>query len=191
MGRLPPSLLLDAYSQGLFPMADEESSEIYWFSPDPRAIIPLDGLKISRSLRAVLSGNKFETTFDRAFEAVIEACSDRTSTWISDEISAAYIKLHKLGYAHSVECWHDGNLAGGLYGVSIGGAFFGESMFHRVSNASKVALVALVEYLNDHDFQMLDIQFLTPHLETLGAIEIPRPRYLKMLKSAVYNESKW
>ena len=191
MDRLTPAILLDAYSMGLFPMGDEDSGEIHWYSPDPRAILPIDGLRVSRSLRRIISRDVFEVTFDQAFEATVLACADRSSTWISGEIVRSYTELHKLGHGHSVECWQEGELVGGLYGVHIGSAFFGESMFHRVSNASKVALYHLVEYLKDHMFTMLDIQFMTSHLESIGAVDVPRSRYLRILHDAVSQESKW
>ena len=189
--RLTPALLLSAYCQGIFPMGDEDSHEISWYSPDPRAIIPLDGLRVSRSLRASIKRQDFNTTSDLAFEAVIEACANRESTWISQEIVSSYTELFKLGFAHSVETWLDGELVGGLYGVSIGGAFFGESMFHRATDASKIALVHLVDHLNSKKFQLLDVQFLTEHLESLGALEIPRSKYLTQLEEAIESDAQW
>lgn len=160
--------------------------EIHWFSPDPRGVLPLDRLRLSRSLRR--SCRRFDVTFDRDFGAVIRACADpsRPHGWIDDHIVAAYEHLHAAGHAHSVECWTpEGELAGGLYGVALGGLFAGESMFSRRTDASKVALVALVGRLNASGFTLLDVQWLTPHLATLGAIEIPRPRYLSLLTDAV------
>lgn len=166
-------------------MADDEG-RIHWLAPDPRAILPLDSLRVSRSLRGVLRRGEFEIFVNRGFDAVIEACADRDEgTWISAEIANAYRKLHRLGYAHSVEAWHGEALAGGLYGVAIGGAFFGESMFFRVTDASKVALVALVHRLRDRGFALLDVQFLTEHLQTLGAVEIPRDDYERRLHRAI------
>lgn len=179
---LTPDVLLSAYVQGIFPM-DVEGG-IRWFSPDPRAIFELDGLKVSRSLRQ--SCRKYEIRINTAFEEVIEACAGREEgTWISDEIVAAYTRLHRLGFAHSVESWREGELAGGLYGVAIGGAFFGESMFHVQRDASKVALVALVDRMKQRGMTLLDTQFTTPHLETLGVVEIPRNDYLRRLRRAV------
>ena len=185
---LTPEVLLSAYVQGIFPMDVE--GEIEWFSPDPRAILPLDGLRITRSLRQ--SCRKFDVRVDTAFEAVIRACANRPEgTWINEEIIEAYTGLHRLGWAHSVESWRDGELAGGLYGVSIGGAFFGESMFHRRTDASKVALVGLIERMSARGFTLLDVQFTTEHLERLGAIEIPRRTYLARLKKAVLIQTRF
>jgi len=179
---LTPDVLVAAYVQGIFPM--DVQGTIQWFSPDPRAIIELDGLRVSRSLRQ--SCRKYEVRLNTAFGEVIRACADRPEgTWISDEIIEAYTRLHELGLAHSVEAWRDGELAGGLYGVAIGGAFFGESMFHRRTDASKVALVALVERMKARGMVLLDTQFITPHLASLGAIEIPRRTYLARLREAV------
>ncbi len=190
---LTPDILLAAYTQGLFPM--DVDGKIRWFSPDPRAIFELDGLKVSRSLRQ--SCRRYEVRIDTVFEEVIRLCASRgarrpgrrDTTWISKEIIAAYTRLHRLGWAHSVESWRDGELAGGLYGVAIGGAFFGESMFHTQRDASKVALVALVERMQDRGMTLLDTQFMTPHLETLGAVEIPRSEYLRRLREAVVLET--
>ncbi len=182
---IEPELLLSAYASGYFPMAESRYGEIRWYSPDPRAIIPLDGLKISRSLRQTLKKRIFEIQVDTAFEDVIRFCAERKDTWISEEIIQSYIELHKLGFAHSIESWKDKKLVGGLYGVSLGAAFFGESMFSRVKDASKVALVHLVDRLNRKKFELLDTQFITPHLERLGAIEIPRRHYIVKLKRAI------
>jgi leucyl/phenylalanyl-tRNA---protein transferase len=157
-----------------------------WWSPDPRGIIPLDGLRVSRSLRR--SCARYSVTVDRAFDAVIDACADpsRTGRWINRQIRDAYVRLHGLGIAHSVEVWSpDGALAGGLYGVAIGGLFAGESMFHRQRDASKVALVALVDAIRGHPDALLDVQWVTPHLATLGAIELPRSVYLERLPRAL------
>ena len=166
-------------------MADP-SGALYWFSPDPRCILELDRFHAPRSLRQILRRGELETTFDAAFEEVIEACADRAEgTWISEEIREVYIELHRLGYAHSVETWKNGLLVGGLYGLALGGAFFGESMFYRSSNASKVALAKLVERLRQRNFTLLDTQWITPHLERCGAIEIPRTEYLARLDRAL------
>ena len=180
------SLLIYAYAQGIFPMAMEDGS-IGWFSPDPRGILPLDTFVASRRLLRVVRQGKFEIAFDRGFEAVMRACAEdrEDGTWISDEIVESYVALHRRGLAHSVEAWQDGTLVGGLYGVHLGGAFFGESMFHRVTDASKVALVALVDRLRQNGFTLLDTQWTTPHLEQFGAVEIPREEYLTRLTAAL------
>ena len=182
---LDPEFLLNAYRQGFFPMADSETSEINWFSPDPRGIFELDGLVISRSLRRTIRQKTFEIRLNTAFEAVLSFCRARSETWISETIVRSYLNLHRLGFAHSIEAWEEGRLAGGLYGVSIGGAFFGESMFSLERDASKCALVFLVERLRQREFTLLDTQFLTPHLSGLGAIEIPRLDYLRRLSAAI------
>lgn len=170
-------LLLHAYRNAVFPMASPDG-EIAWFSPDPRGIIPLDeGFRVPHGLRRTLKKGAFEIRVDTAFETVMRACAVREETWINEEIIASYTALHRLGHAHSVEAWQDGQLAGGLYGVTLGGAFFGESMFHEVTDASKVALHALVMRLRARGFELLDTQWLTPHLETFGAREIPRSDY--------------
>jgi leucyl/phenylalanyl-tRNA---protein transferase len=187
---LTPDVLVAAYMQGIFPM-DVEGT-IQWFSPDPRAIIELDGFRVSRSLRQVYRNGRYEVRIDTDFDALIRACADREeATWISDEIITAYNRLHQIGLAHSVESWQEDELVGGLYGVSIGGAFFGESMFHRRRDASKVALVALVERMRDRGFVLLDIQFMTEHLSQFGAVEIPRSDYLTRLKAAVQVETSF
>jgi len=182
---LEPELLLAGYASGFFPMAESREGEIRWYSPDPRAIIPLDTFKISRSLRQRLKKNPFEIRIDAAFEETMRACAERDDTWISEEIVQSYCALHRLGFAHSVETWRDGKHAGGLYGVALGAAFFGESMFSRATDASKVALVHLVERLNTNGFELLDTQLTTPHLAKFGTIEIPRTEYLERLKRAV------
>ncbi|MCG3136966.1 MAG: Leucyl/phenylalanyl-tRNA--protein transferase [Phycisphaerae bacterium] len=185
---LHPRVLLQAYAQGLFPMADERG-RLSWYSPDPRAIIPLDGLKISRSLRQRLRRQTPVIRISSCFSAVIRACADRHGgTWISPEILAAYEQLHALGFAHSVEVFYDEQLAGGLYGVTIGGAFFGESMFTRLTDGSKVALVALVEQMRERGLVLLDTQFNTPHLARMGAVEIPRRQYLQLLEQALQRD---
>ena len=181
---IEPELLLQGYRLGLFPMAMEDDS-IAWFSPDPRAIIPLDKFHVPHVLRRVARKKVFEIKIDNRFGEVIRACAKRRDTWINAEIIESYEQLYELGRAHSVEAWKAGKLAGGLYGVAVGGAFFGESMFHRVTDASKMALLALVEHLCARKFALLDTQWITPHLQQFGAIEIPRERYLKMLRRAV------
>jgi leucyl/phenylalanyl-tRNA--protein transferase len=177
-------LLLQGYRLGVFPMAMEDDS-IAWFSPDPRAIIPLEDFHVPHALRRVAKKNVFEIKIDNRFGEVIRACAKRRDTWINAEIIESYERLHQLGHAHSVEAWKNNKLAGGLYGVAVGGAFFGESMFHRVTDASKIALVGLVDHLRAKKFALLDTQWTTPHLQQFGAIEIPRQRYLKMLRRAV------
>ncbi len=183
---IPSSLLVRAYREGVFPMGMDEG-EIGWFSPDPRGILPLDSFRISTRLARVVRRGAFEIAVDRDFAAVMRACAEdrEEGTWISDEILESYVALHRKGIAHSVECRQGGHLAGGLYGIHLGGAFFGESMFHRVTDASKVALVALVDRLTRHRFSLLDIQWVTPHLAQFGAVEIPRADYLARLKQAL------
>ena len=189
---LTPEVLLSAYMQGIFPMAHDDG-RIHWFSPQPRAILPLDGLHVSQSLRRVLHRGPFEVRFDTAFDQVIAACaapaSGREETWISTEMMAAYNRLHRLGFAHSVESWVGEELVGGLYGVSIRGFFAGESMFSRRRDASKVALYHLVQRLRARNFQLLDVQYTTPHLIRLGAVEVPRRAYLTLLRQALAVES--
>src|SRR5437016_4648186 len=177
-------LLLQGYRLGVFPMAMEDDS-IAWFSPDPRAIIPLDDFHVPHALRRVARKNIFEIKIDNCFGEVIRACAKRKDTWINREIIESYERLNELGSAHSVEAWNKNKLVGGLYGVAVGGAFFGESMFHRVTDASKIALVALVERLRARKFLLLDTQWVTPHLEQFGAIDISRDYYLKLLRRAV------
>ena len=162
-----------------------EDGEIAWFSPDPRAVIPLEDFHVPHGLRRALKRGEFLIRIDTAFEETMRACAGRKDTWINEEILASYLKLHRLGQAHSVEAWQDGVLAGGLYGVSQGGAFFGESMFHRVTDASKVALYALVDRLRTRGFTLLDTQWLTPHLRTFGAFEIPRSVYRSLLAASL------
>jgi leucyl/phenylalanyl-tRNA--protein transferase len=185
---LSPRLLLTAYANGIFPMADD-AGVIHWLAPDPRAIIELDQFKVSRSLRTLCRRKAFDISVDRAFAEVIDSCADREEgTWISQEIKTAYRRLHQLGSAHSVEAWQGRRLAGGLYGVVLGGAFFGESMFNKVSNASKVALVALVKRMRERGFALLDVQFVTAHLAQFGAVEIPREEYERRLEAAIEME---
>jgi leucyl/phenylalanyl-tRNA--protein transferase len=170
-----------------------EDGAIGWFSPDPRGVLPLDRFHLSRRLARVVQQRRFEMAFDRDFERVMRACADRPGegTWISQEIRDSYLALHRLGLAHSVEAWQNDRLAGGLYGVHLGGAFFGESMFHHVTDASKVALVSLVDLLVRQGFLLLDIQWVTPHLEQFGAIEIPRKAYLPQLRRAIAKDCAW
>lgn len=191
---IPSELLVSAYTSGWFPMAVDEG-EIRWYSPDPRGIIPLESFRVPSRLGRVIRAGTFEIELNRAFDTVIRACAetdrrdDDPGTWIDREIIDSYIELHRLGFAHSVEAWQDGRLAGGLYGVALGGAFFGESMFHSKTNASKVALAALVGHLRARGFRLLDIQWVTPHLEQFGAVEIPRESYLELLEEAIALEA--
>ena len=181
---IDPELLLQGYRLGVFPMAMEDGT-IEWFSPDPRAILPLEDFHVPHALRRVLRKKVFEIKINDCFSEVIEACARREDTWINREIIESYTRLHQLGHAHSVEAWKQGKLAGGLYGVAAGGAFFGESMFHHVTDASKTALVTLVKHLRARKFVLLDTQWLTPHLQQFGGIEISRNHYLRLLRRAV------
>jgi len=181
---IDPEVLLQGYRFGVFPMAMDDG-EIEWFSPDPRAILPLKEFHVPQTLERVARKKTFEIRVNVSFTEVMRECAKRPETWINGEIIDSYAHLHQLGCAHSVEAWQDGALAGGLYGVSIGGAFFGESMFHHVRDASKIALLGLVERLRERRFLLLDTQWLTPHLVKFGAIEIPRSQYLHLLNQAV------
>lgn len=188
--RITPELLLRAYSIGLFPMSDAaDDPEIFWVEPEMRGILPLDAFHISKSLAKAVRKKPFDIRFDTAFDAVVEKCAeeaeDRPSTWINDTIKELYGALHRLGHAHSVEAWEGDALVGGLYGVSLGSAFFGESMFSRRTNASKICLVHLVERLKMRGFTLLDTQFTTEHLKTFGAIDVPKQDYLKLLDRAM------
>jgi leucyl/phenylalanyl-tRNA---protein transferase len=193
---IPSELLVSAYSSGWFPMAVDEG-EIRWYSPDPRGIIPLEAFHVPSRLARVIRRGRFRIDIDRDFPAVIRGCAqvdrkdDDPGTWIDSEILTSYIALHRQGLAHSVEAWEGESLAGGLYGVALGGAFFGESMFHRATDASKVALAALVEHMKARGFTLLDIQWVTPHLEQFGAIEIPRSEYLELLHEALKVEAQF
>ena len=162
-----------------------EQGEIGWFSPDPRGVIPLESFHQTKSLKRVVASKKFEIRINSSFSEVIDGCAERDETWIDETVRESYISLSANGYAHSVEAWYEGELAGGLYGVAIGGAFFGESMFSRKSDASKVALVALVEHLNRRKFILLDTQWTTPHLRKFGAVDIPKSDYIKKLNKAI------
>jgi leucyl/phenylalanyl-tRNA---protein transferase len=187
---IPTELLLAAYASGWFPMADEEGV-ISWYSPDPRGIMPIETFHVPSRLQRVVRKGAVQVEINTAFEEVMRACAEAerepedTGTWISEEIIESYCALHAQGFAHSVEVRQDGALVGGLYGVALGGAFFGESMFHRATDASKVALVALVERLRSHGFLLLDTQWVTAHLQQFGAIEIPRPEYLRLLEESL------
>lgn len=190
MSTITPQILLKAYAAGIFPMAESaEDNALYWVEPEERGIFPLDGLRISRSLRKRIRQRRFDVRVDTAFNDVIAACAekapDRKTTWINQRIKSLYGQLYRMGCCHSVECWRGNRLVGGLYGVRIGGAFFGESMFSRERDASKVCLVRLVERLNERRFVLLDTQFTTEHLRTFGAIDVPKDKYSLMLEKAM------
>ncbi len=190
MSRLDPRLLLQGYASGIFPMADSrDADELFWVEPRNRAIIPLDGFHLSRSLRRTLCADKFAVTHDRDFAAVIGACAEREKTWINAELEHAMLALHASGHAHSIEVWRANEegeeLVGGLYGVKLGRAFFGESMFSRATDASKVALAWLVARLRAGGFNLLDCQFMTDHLASLGAVSVPRETYVALLSAAL------
>jgi len=187
---ITPELLLRAYSIGLFPMADSaDDPELFWVEPDLRGVIPLDEFHVSRSLAKTIRKAPFDIRFDTAFDAVVKSCAeaapDRPSTWINAKIKSLYGTLHRMGHAHSVEAWEGDQLVGGLYGVSLGAAFFGESMFSRRTDASKICLVALVERLRERGFRLLDTQFTTEHLKTFGAIDVPKIEYEDMLANGL------
>jgi len=193
---ITPELIVRAYRAGIFPMAeDADSADLFWVSPDMRGILPLDGFRISTSLRKTLRKHRFSVRVDTDFEAVIEGCAtvgkDRTATWINAAIRVVYGELFRRGIAHTVEVWDGDELVGGLYGLAIGGAFFGESMFHRVTDASKIAMAHLVDRLNAGGFTLLDTQFITPHLASLGGIEITREDYEERLALALEHEGDW
>ena len=187
---LDPILVINAYAQGIFPMADHRG-RIRWYAPDPRAVLEHHNLHVSRSLRAAIRKGIYEVRMDTAFEAVIRCCADRAETWINEAFISTYTHLHYAGLAHSVEAWEDGALVGGLYGVALGGAFMGESMFSRATDASKVCLVALVEHLKARGYVLHDVQFWTPHLATLGVTEIPRRTYERRLREALRLHCAW
>ena len=180
---IPPDILLDFYRRGVFPMAMD--GELRLFSPDPRGVIPLEKFRVPHGSRKTLRDPAWKVTVNAAFEEVVLGCAERDETWIDETIFGSYAELHHLGHAHSIEVWRDGELAGGLYGVAIGAAFCGESMFSRMPGASKVALASLVERLRRRGFVLLDTQWVTPHLEKFGACEIPRSEYLEKLAKAV------
>jgi len=186
MTALDPRLLLQGYAMGIFPMADgRDAAELFWVEPRSRAVIPLDGFHVSRSLRRTITADRFSVTRDRDFAGVLLACADRPETWINADIERAMLALHRLGHAHSVEVWSGDSLVGGLYGVKLGRAFFGESMFSRRTDASKVALAWLVARLRVGGFTLLDCQFMTDHLESLGAVSVPRDDYVSSLSAAL------
>ncbi len=196
MSELTPDLLLRAYATGLFPMAESaEDPELFWVDPERRGILPLDSLHIPRRLKKTLRQGRFEVTADRDFLGVLRGCAERTpnrkSTWINAEIIRLYAALHAMGAAHSIECWHEERLVGGLYGVALGGAFFGESMFSRITDASKVGLIHLVARLRRGGFTLLDTQFVTAHLARFGAVEISRRVYRKRLDAALETEARF
>lgn len=187
---LTPEMLLRAYAMGIFPMARSRTDrQLQWIDPEDRGILPLDGFHLPRSLRKTLRQGRFDIRFDTAFAQVMEKCAesaeDRDETWINDEIIHLFVELHRAGLTHSVESWRDGKLVGGLYGLALGGAFFGESMFSRETDASKVALVHLVAALRQGGFHLLDTQFITDHLSRFGAVEIPRAEYHRILAAAL------
>jgi leucyl/phenylalanyl-tRNA--protein transferase len=183
---LDPETLLVAYAQGAFPMTDRDGTT-RWYTADPRGVLPLDRFHIPRTLRQTLRQRRFEVRFDSDFEGTMRACMTTRpdGSWISEPLIAVYSRLHELGFAHSVEAWHEGELAGGLYGVSLGGAFFGESMFHHQRDASKVCLVHLVQRLRERGFELLDTQANTDHLRRFGCIDIPATEYLRRLRAAL------
>ncbi|EFM57597.1 leucyl/phenylalanyl-tRNA--protein transferase [Brucella inopinata BO1] len=187
---IEPEMLLRAYATGIFPMAEEaDDPEVFWVRPEKRGVIPLDGFHIPRSLQKTIRQGIFEIRLDSNFAGVIEGCAsgtgERARTWINEPIRRAYAKLFEIGHCHTVEAWHEGKLAGGLYGVTLGRAFFGESMFTRKRDASKVCLAYLVQHLSRQGFVLLDTQFTTPHLERFGALEVPRKEYEEMLERAL------
>jgi len=185
---IPPELLLSAYRQGAFPMA-VTPGDIQWFSPQRRGLLPLMDFHVPHGTRRAVRDPAWEVRIDTVFEAVMRACAEREETWIDEVILASYVELHRRGHAHSVEVWRDGELEGGLYGVKLGGAFFGESMFHRRTDASKVALEQLVRILRAGGFTLLDTQWTTPHLKQFGAMEVSRAHYLRLLERAVEREA--
>lgn len=194
--RIPPELLLRAYATGVFPMAESaDDPEVFWVRPEMRGVIPLEKFHIPRSLKKLLRRNLYNIRFDYDFSSVISACAEptpeRRETWINEPIRDAYIQLFERGYCHSVEAWQEDRLVGGLYGVAIGRAFFGESMFTREPNASKICLVHLVQRLIERGFTLLDTQFTTPHLKRFGAVDVPRERYEKLLAEALEGTAKF
>ena len=190
--KITPDLMLHAYSMGVFPMSDGGTSPTFWVDPEARGVMPLDGFHTSRSLAKRMRKGGFQITVNTDFMGVVEACADRPETWINREIFHLYMKLHHAGYAHSLEVWDNGTLIGGVYGVAIGAAFFGESMFSRRTDASKIALAFLVERLRIGEFRLFDTQFLTDHLASLGGIEISRNKYHALLDVALnYRADFW
>ncbi|GAC1450178.1 MAG: leucyl/phenylalanyl-tRNA--protein transferase [Ktedonobacteraceae bacterium] len=188
--QLDPLMVINAYAQGIFPMADHHGA-IHWYAPDPRAILEHHNLHISRSLQTTIRKGIYEIRTDTAFETVMRNCAAREETWINEAFIATYTHLHRAGLAHSVEAWHNGVLVGGLYGISLRAAFMGESMFSHATNASKACLVALVHHLQARDYILHDTQFLTPHLQSLGVTEIPRKLYEQRLYEALQRQCTW
>lgn len=182
---LTPDIIISAYTQGYFPMAEDKEGDIYWHCPDPRAIIPIEKPRKSKSLKQSIKKYEFEFTKNRDFEYVIRACSDRDDTWISEDIIENYTKLNKMGFAHSIECWSKDEIVGGLYGISIGGAFFGESMFNHLTDAAKASFHYLIDLLKRKNFILLDSQYINPFTKQLGAIEISKSEYLDKLSKAL------
>jgi leucyl/phenylalanyl-tRNA--protein transferase len=188
---LKPENMLRLYASGAFPMADEKTGEINWYMPEIRTIIPLDNFNIPRSLKKYLENSDFEFKYDNDFLSIVKNCADRETTWISDKLLDAYLKLHKKGNIHTVETWQKGKLVGGLYGVVFRGAFFGESMFSKVEQASKAALAKLIERLNEKKFVILDVQYMTEHLKMFGAEEIPFEEYQQLLFKAYQRDCRF
>lgn len=188
---LKPENMIRLYACGAFPMADEKTGNVNWYLPEIRTIIPLDDYNIPRSAKKVIDEEDFEIRMDTDFESVLAGCADRESTWISEELKSAYSRLKKRGHIHTVETWKDGKLIGGLYGVTFRGAFFGESMFSKISQASKAALVALLKHLKEKDFVLLDVQYMTEHLKMFGAVEISFEEYTKLLHKAYAKASEF
>jgi len=188
---IPPELLIEAYARGYFPMADADTGAIEWYTADPRAVLPLDPFHVPRRVQRFVKSAPFTYTRDADFAAVIRACGERESTWISEGLRRSYTRLHELGVAHSVEVWQEGRLVGGLYGVHLGGAFFGESMFHRESGASKAALVHLAEHLRERGFSLLEIQMITPLTAQFGARLVTRAEYMAALRAALDQQCEW
>lgn len=187
---LTPALLLQAYASGVFPMSERrDDPEVFWVDPHRRGILPLDGFHISRSLARRMRQGRYTATLDHDFEAVLQGCADRAETWISPPIHRTYLALHRQGYGHSLEIWQEGQLVGGVYGVALGAAFFGESMFSRRTDASKLALAHLTDHLARCGFRLFDTQFITPHLGRLGGLEIPRTQYRALLEDAMEDEA--
>jgi leucyl/phenylalanyl-tRNA--protein transferase len=187
--QLTPQMLLNAYCQGYFPMADPDDEKIYWYDPDPRTILPLESFHIPRRLQRTVKQKKFDIRIDTAFEQVMRCCAEprakQDRTWINEELLELYVALHRHGFAHSVETWLNGELVGGVYGVSVGGLFAGESMFSRARDSSKVALVALVDVLKRNGYVLFDVQFTNDHLKQFGVVEIPRSHYKIRLEGAL------
>lgn len=188
---LTPEVVLAAYRQGVFPMADSRTGPVNWYSPDPRGILPLDGFRIPRSLSRTIRAGRFDFRCDTDFAGTIDGCASRAETWISRDVRNAYLELHRRGHAHSVEAWTPEGLAGGLYGVHVDGAFMGESVFHRVPDAGKACMVALVDHLRRRGFVLLDIQQVTPLTAAFGGMYVPRREYLRRLQEALRRPVSW